>query len=556
MAAQVAIEFDVFRRELLLAPRQVRVRVLESIEELIAEITSEKTYPFEYVVFRVTGHRRGSVSTLVLSAEDAERELACMLYEVGRSVTVAAESICEQVLSVGEVASRWKVSPATVLRWRREGLALRLFRFETGRRRAGVRRGLVAKFETGRAKLIRHARTRRRLSTAEHRTILEEALVGLAREESPGRVLAELSRRFVLRQATIERLLSAAARENPDLAAFTPMSISRRESEQIFDEVSRGLTIAEIAERHGRSPEGIRRAALRVRAKRLLKRNIRFVASDEFASAGAEEIILNAASDTAGPMPDGSRPDGSRPAGQSGELPLYLRGIADAPLLAKDEERSLFRKYNYLKFQASELRRRLDQHRPDEALMVRIEKLLSHAERVRDRIVRANLRLVASIARRHYNRGANAGALISDGNMALFDAVEAFDYSRGNRFSTYAGWAIIRRFARALPETRPRVTSIDEEILESAAKVEVDYTALAPAAIKAGVSRALANLSDREREVLESRFGLGRHAKPLTLAELGAVFGVTKERIRQIEIQALTRLRRVVESTAPELVPE
>jgi RNA polymerase sigma factor (sigma-70 family) len=551
MPAQAAIEFDVFRRELLLAPRQVRVRVLESIEELIAEITSEKTYPFDYVVFRVTAHRPESVSPLVLSAEDAERELAYMLYEVGRSVTVAAESISEQVLSVEEVASKWKVSPATVLRWRREGLALRLFRFETGRRRAGVRKSLVAKFEAERAKMIRHARTRRRLSTAEYRTIVEDALVGLAREESPGRVLAELSRRFVLRQATIERLLSSAARENLALAPFTPVSISRRESEQIFDEVSRGLTIAEIAESHGRSPEGVRRAALRVRAKRIAKRNIRFVASDEFASAGAEELIINAASDTAGP-----RPEGSKPAGQSGELPLYLKGIADAPLLAKDEEWALFRKYNYLKFQACELRRELDQHRPDEALMVRIEKLLAHAERVRNRIVRANLRLVASIAKRHYSRGANAAALISDGNMALLDAVEAFDYSRGNRFSTYAGWAIIRRFARTLPETHPHVTSIDEEILESTAKIEVDYTALAPAVIKAGVSRALANLSDREREVLESRFGLGRHARPLTLAELGAVFGVTKERIRQIEIQALSRLKRVVESTAPELMPE
>ena len=98
--------------------------------------------------------------------------------------------------------------------------------------------------------------------------------------------------------------------------------------------------------------------------------------------------------------------------------------------------------------------------------------------------------------------------------------------------------------------------SVDEEILDAAAPVEEDLTAPKPAAVAAGVTKALAELSERERVVLESRFGLGRRERPQTLAELGDILGVTKERIRQIEGQALERLRRIVENTSPELLPE
>jgi len=451
------------------------------------------------------------------------------------------------VNTVVDLAARWKVNPAAVLRWRNEGLGLRFFRFDRGKRKAGVRESLAARFETDRARVIRHARTKRRLSDGEKRAIVEEAVVGLAREEPPGRILAGLSRRLVLGQSTIERLVASAARDNPALRAFARSSVSRREGEAIFNEFAGGADIDEIAGRHGYSTERIRRILLRGRAKRLLRRPLKFIASREFEEAGAEEKILAAGFEDAG------KSDAEVAAA---DLPVYLKGIAGAGLLTKEEEVALFRKYNYIKFKAAGLRGTLDGRRPDAGLVERIEELLAEADRLRERLVRSNLRLVASIARRHYGRQTSGAYLISEGNMALLDAVEAFDYTRGNRFSTYAGWAIIRRFARMVPEENYRIASIDDEILTSAAKVEVDYTALAAPAIAAGVWRALGGLSERERAVLEGRFGLGGLKKPRTLAELGAIFGVTKERIRQIEARALARLRRIVESTAPELLPE
>jgi RNA polymerase sigma factor (sigma-70 family) len=538
-------EFEVFLHELLLTPRQVRVRVLERIEALIAEISQEKTYPFDYIVYRITEHRPESVTPLVLSADDAAVELAKLLYETGRSIPVAADSIDEPVLTVGDLASRWKVSPATILRWRREGLGLRLFRFDRGRRKAAARESLAVRFETDRARLIRRARGHRRLSGEERRAVIEEALVGLAREDAPGAILGALSERYELGRGAVERVLAGAAREVAALDAFSRARISGRESEAIFGEIAGGAAVDEVARRHSLSAGKIRSIILRGRARHLLRRPLRAIPSAEFDEPDAEHKILGAVQECGHPAKS-----------VQDELPPYLSGTQSAPLLGRVEEAALFRKYNYLKSLALELRRQLNSRRPDEAFIERIELLVAQADRVRERIVRSNLRLVASIAKRHSAKGVSFQALMSDGNMALLDAVEAFDYSRGNRFSTYAGWAISRRFARTIPEEIYRMPSVDEEVLDAAARVEEDLTAPKPAAVAAGVTKALAELSERERVVLESRFGLGLREKPQTLAELGDLLGVTKERIRQIENQALERLRRIVENTAPELLPE
>jgi RNA polymerase sigma factor (sigma-70 family) len=287
----------------------------------------------------------------------------------------------------------------------------------------------------------------------------------------------------------------------------------------------------------------VARLLLRARAKKLKRRPLKVVSSPEFDSAGAPAAILGA------PLTPPRQP------AQPEVAPVYLKGVADPSLLTRDDEIALFRRYNFLKLLASQLIADLDVRRPVEGIVSRTESLLADATRVRDRIITANLRLVPAIARKHSVPVGSFPNIISEGNVALMDAVESFDYTRGNRFSTYAGWAITRRFARAVPEERNRVAIVEDTVLDSAAKVEVDFTAAKPAAIIAGVKRALLSLSRRDRVVLERRFGLGANDTPATLAELGALFGVTKERIRQVEAQALERLRRIVERTAPELAP-
>ena len=126
------------------------------------------------------------------------------------------------------------------------------------------------------------------------------------------------------------------------------------------------------------------------------------------------------------------------------DRPRYLASLYEVDLLNREQEQYLFRKYNYLKFKASRLREKLDPTKARAAAMDEIQQLYDEAVKIKNRIVQANLRLVVSIAKRHLGASEDFFQLVSDGNMSLIRAAEKFDYTRGNKFSTYASWAIMK----------------------------------------------------------------------------------------------------------------
>ena len=229
-------------------------------------------------------------------------------------------------------------------------------------------------------------------------------------------------------------------------------------------------------------------------------------------------------------------------------LPPYLQQLYRIPLLKPQEEHDLFRKYNYCKFRMARIKERIEQEGASAALIDEFTSWKQRMQRVKHRIITANLRLVVSVAKQHMGKMVSFHDLISEGNMCLLRAVEKFDYARGNKFSTYATWALRKRYARAIPrETHVLsrfVTGMDEMfesvVVRSANPVEEqDFLQ----AIKSGIRSIVEKLPERERKIIGWRFGLDNNTEPMTLEQIGQKFGLTRERIRQIESQALRKLR-------------
>jgi len=260
-------------------------------------------------------------------------------------------------------------------------------------------------------------------------------------------------------------------------------------------------------------------------------------------------------------------------------LDLYLKEIGSTSLLTAEQENEL------------------------------AEKILSGDIEARKTMIVSNLRLVVNIAKKYVGRGVELTDLIAEGNLGLMKAVDKFDHKRGNRFSTYASCWIRQAISRAIADQgrtirlpvhvtdlvnkwlrvsrhltqklgrRPTVSEIAVEMGVSEDKVKhISKLAQKPTSLETHMNdpdevelldlladvnsispidqvdqdlqweemdKLLLNLRDREREVITLRFGL-QDDVPRTLEEIGIMFGLTRERVRQIEGEAIAKLRRAM----------
>ena len=302
-----------------------------------------------------------------------------------------------------------------------------------------------------------------------------------------------------------------------------------------------------------RSLANLNHPAETMRARRLLGIELQYIAHPSFDDQGAHDAIL-------APMPAPVAGQAARCRKAPAGLPPYLASLYDTgPLLSREQEAHLFRKMNYLKSRASRLRDRIDPARARTADLDLIERSLEDALAIKNQIVRANLRLVVSIAKRHLGGKGDLFERVSDGNYVLLRAVERFDYSRGNKFSTYATWAIRNQFARAFTRGKNHrhpefLFHHDKRFVVAADARSEELEHLDVQELRqVVVAQLLAKLDDRERRILVGRHGIGG-GDAKTLLQLGKELGITKERVRQIESVAHDKLRRLARTEEPVLL--
>jgi len=285
-----------------------------------------------------------------------------------------------------------------------------------------------------------------------------------------------------------------------------------------------------------------RKSLLQDRRSRLFDREIDYIPCREFLRRDAERLATI-------PPPEAGVPlqlaESTSPAAAG--LTPYLASLYQTRLLTKQEEQFYFRRMNWLKFRAATARGCLDRGRATLRQIERIESWLTEADSVQAIIITSNLRLVVSIAKKFVDATYSFDELVSEGNLALMRAVEKFNFALGNRFSTYATYAIQRHFFRLSHkgrQLRQRFVSDDDSFKgRAAAEPNTDYcSAEQIAMLKELFAKFLGELEPREQQIVVARYGFDGQP-PRTFRELGVSMGVCKERIRQIQTRAIDKLR-------------
>jgi RNA polymerase primary sigma factor len=299
--------------------------------------------------------------------------------------------------------------------------------------------------------------------------------------------------------------------------------------------------------------------------------------------------------------------DGAESQAESDPLALYLKQISRYSLLTIDQEQSIGQKISQHKAEMSELEElkgtgEIDHNSYAEKRSYTEELLFEQ----KNLMIKSNLRLVVSIAKKYQNRGMSLLDLIDEGNIGLIEAVERFDYRRGCRFSTYGTWWIRQAIIKSLAdkarviripihmlntikktfyvskqltqdlgrdptekelaeymnmteakikdiiqlsqETASLDTTVDDDHVTRLSELIKDENSLEPiesvfnSSLQDTLGEVLDQLNEREKRIIQLRYGLSGEG-PLTLEETGKMLGITRERVRQIQEKAITKLK-------------
>ncbi len=527
-------------QQIKFAPRGKRIEQADRAEKLLTELDPQREYPFDFLFYRVTELRPDSTGYRLIKGNDALHDLRLFVEDITDSMNLRVEEASEPVHTVEDLSKMFNVSTKTISRWRDQGLVSRRF-LADGRKRVGFLHSSVERFVSQNKTRVKRGERFSQLTDAERDDIIDRARRIAATGANLSEVARTVGREINRSTETIRYTIKKFDQQFPSMAVFPEQRevLSEEDKRAIYQQHHRGVSTVILAKRYRRTRGSIVRILNEQRAAKIMELPLDYIPNPVFDDASmVDEMVADL------PVASESPRRVKAPSG----LPAYLASLYEVPLLTREQEYHLFRKMNYLKHAASKLRETLDPKSPSVSDMEKIESLYERSVDVKNKIVQSNLRLVVSIAKRHLAPNDDFFGLISDGNISLIRAAEKFDYSRGNKFSTYASWAIMKNFARTIPDEfkhQDRFRTSSEEVFDFQQDQRADNFALEiDQAVRTDqIQKILHTLDQREQQIIVRRFGLDHRFEPLTLKEVGEAMGVTKERVRQLEARALTKLR-------------
>jgi len=528
-------------RQLEFTPTSNRLVQVDAAEQLLLEIEPDKAYPLEFIVFRITGYSPKPVDQPMLAGVALQHDLGLLIEHVSKTLDLAYEATSLPVLTIEQACKTFAVTSKTLQRWRRKGLPARRYLFPDGKRRVAFSVASVQRFMAAHSDTLLEVGNVSRVEADELTRILRHArrLAVHCRCDKDS-LLRRLSRRFHRSVLAIEPLLERHDQEQPDEPILTrvrePLSASKQR--WLLRRWRRGGGLLKLSRRLRVPRSAAYDVLMRDRVERLQRRRVKFIDDPLYhqdqAQTAIDEIVAQQE------LLDGPDSESTR---VPRDLPPALQSLCRAPLLSRNRERSLFLALNWHKFQYVMLRRTLDPQRVTARQLTVLEEHGRRAAAVKNQLVAANLRLVISVARKHLRPGLNLMELISDGSLTLIRAADSFDTHRGNRFSTYATFALMKGFARSVPRM---LNEQHHNCGDAAAFGDIADQHTAQVWDRMGLTQdlqaLLAALEPRERDVLQAHWGLfDRDAA--SYEQVGERLGLSRQRVRQIEQGALAKLR-------------
>lgn len=554
--------------QLTYSPAEKRREQLRAAMELLPSIDPLKTYPWDFVHFRITGFQLRAHAEHVVAGTVLRADLATLVEFLSDTLSIKVEEAGrdgDAVLALEDVTRKFNVSSKTIQRWRKQGLLALRYVYPDGRRRLGFLESAVGQFATVNKDRVERSSTFKQLSEEEKARIIEMARRMAAHCQC---CIKDISRRIGTKlnrsPETVRYTIRKYDREHPEAAIFPEVSdtLRRLDRDQIMRSYDKGTPVDCIAQRYCRTRTSIFRVVTQERAQKLKTLKIEYMPNPLFEHPDAENIILSVL-----PQEALSKAQASVSAGTNAkssdvymarmprDLPAFLQDIFRQPVMPQELEIDAFRQMNYLKWRAAKLQAGLDTEKAAPTDLAEIETLLVQASEVKNRILQSNLRVAVHVARKHQRVDRPLMELVSDATIWLMRAIEVYDFARPARFSTYASYAIMKNFARDRAEqlTRrdSRVLTGQEEVLSSVGSREAENAmveTIDAASLQSDLLSVIGELPARERELLTSHYGLDQTKPAMSLAEIGDRMGITKARVRQLEARALRKLRLLLES--------